>query len=79
MSLAQRMDFLLDLFKRKVVALVINHYHINGLHLFWDTLYIRIAVIMFSKECSIVSISFSLIENYHKSSKLYLKSEHIKL
>ena len=41
MSLAQRMHFLPDVFKMTYIALVsvINHYHINGLHLFWDTLY----------------------------------------
>ena len=36
------MHFLLDVFQMTAIALVsvINHYHINGLHLFWDTLYI---------------------------------------
>ena len=35
--------FLQDMFQMTAVALVsvINHYHINGLHLFWDTQYIR--------------------------------------
>ena len=39
---AQRMRFLHDRFQMTAIALVsvINHYHINGLHLFWDTLYI---------------------------------------
>ena len=34
--------FLQDVFQMTVIALVtvINHYHINGLHLFWDTLYL---------------------------------------
>ena len=33
--------FLQDVFQMTTIALVsvINHYHINGLHLFWDTLY----------------------------------------
>ena len=41
MCLAQRMHFLQDMFQMTAIALlsVINHYHINGLHLFWDTLY----------------------------------------
>ena len=36
MSLAQRMDFLLDVFQMTAIAIVsvINNYHINGLHLF---------------------------------------------
>ena len=40
MSLAQMMHFLLDGFQMTAVAFVsvINHYHINELHLFWDTL-----------------------------------------
>ena len=42
MSLAKRMHFLHDMFQMTAIALVsvINHYHINGLHLFWDTLHI---------------------------------------
>ena len=42
MSLAQRMHFLQDMFQITAIALIslINHYHINGLHLFWDTLYL---------------------------------------
>ena len=41
MSLAQRMHFLQDVFQMTAIALVtiINHYHINRLHLSWDTLY----------------------------------------
>ena len=41
MSLSQRIKFLQDLFQMTGIVLlsVINHYHINGLHLFWDTLY----------------------------------------
>ena len=33
--------FLQDVFKMTVIAgvLVINHYHMNGLHLFWNALY----------------------------------------
>ena len=36
--------FLQDVFQMMAIVLVsvINHYHINGLHLFWDTLYIGI-------------------------------------
>ena len=39
MSLAQMMHFLQDMFQMTAIALisVINHYHINGLHLFRDT------------------------------------------
>ena len=35
-SLAERIHFLQDVFQMAVIALVsvINHYHINGLHLF---------------------------------------------
>ena len=38
------MHFLLDMFQMTTIAFVsiINHYHINGLHLFWDTLYIKL-------------------------------------
>ena len=41
MSLAQRMHFLQNMFLMTATALVsvITHYHINGLHLFRDTLY----------------------------------------
>ena len=41
MPLSQRMHFILDVFQMTAVALVsvINHDHINGLHLFWDTQY----------------------------------------
>ena len=41
MSLAERMHFLQVLLQMTTFALVsvINHYHINGLHLFWDTMY----------------------------------------
>ena len=36
MAVAQRMHFLQDVFQMTTIALVsiINHYHINGLHLF---------------------------------------------
>ena len=39
-SLSQ--TFLLDVFQLTdiVLVLVINHYHMNGLHLFWDTQYL---------------------------------------
>ena len=38
---AQRMHFLLDMFLMAAILVFfeINRYHINGLHLFWDTLY----------------------------------------
>ena len=41
-SLAQRMPVLLVMFQMTAIALVsiINQYHINGLHLFWETLYL---------------------------------------
>ena len=41
MSLAQRMHFLHDVFQMTAISFVLvwNHYHINGLNLFWDTLY----------------------------------------
>ena len=44
MSLVQRMYFLQDMFQMRDIVLVsvINHYHSNGLHLFWDILYIII-------------------------------------
>ena len=44
MSLAQRMHFLKEVFQMTAIILVsvINHYHINGLHLFWDTQYLKI-------------------------------------
>ena len=37
MSLAKRMHFLLCVFKTTAIALVlvINYYHVAGLHLFW--------------------------------------------
>ena len=40
------MHFLQDVFQMTTIALisVINHYHINGLHLFWDILYIYIYI-----------------------------------
>ena len=42
MSKAERMHFLLDVFQMTAIVTVseINHYHINGLHLFEYTLYI---------------------------------------
>ena len=41
MSLAQRMHFLQDVFQMTAIVLVsvIKHYYINGLNLFWDSLY----------------------------------------
>ena len=41
MSQAQNIHLLQDMFQLSVIALVsvLNHYHINGLHLFWDALY----------------------------------------
>ena len=41
MSLAQRIHFLQDVFQMTTIEFVsvINHYHINGLYLIWDTLY----------------------------------------
>ena len=41
MSLVERMYFLQEVFQMTTIALlsVINRYHINGLHLFWDTFY----------------------------------------
>ena len=40
MSQAETMHFLQDMFQMTTIALVsvINHYQINGLYLFWDTL-----------------------------------------
>ena len=39
--LAKRIHFLQYMFQMTAIAfvLVINYYHINGLHLFWKTLY----------------------------------------
>ena len=41
MSLVEGKHFLLDVFQMTAIVLVsvINHYNINGLHLFWDSLY----------------------------------------
>ena len=41
MSLAQKMHFLQEVIQMTAIALVsvLTHYHINRLHLFWDTLY----------------------------------------
>ena len=41
MSLAQRVHFLQYVFQMSAISLVsvINHYHIDGLHLFWNTQY----------------------------------------
>ena len=49
MFLAQRMHFWLDVFQitAVVVVSVINHYHINRLHLFCDTLYLKIICIRY--------------------------------
>ena len=43
MSLSKRMHFLLNVSEMIsfTVVSVINHYHIDGLYLFWDTLYIE--------------------------------------
>ena len=43
MSLSQRMHFLSDMLQMTTIALVsvVNHYYINRLHLFWDTLYYK--------------------------------------
>ena len=40
MYLAKRIYFLQDVFQMTAIELIsaINYYHINGLHLFWDTL-----------------------------------------
>ena len=40
MYLAERMQFLLDVFQMTAITFVsvLNHYHIKGFHLFWDTL-----------------------------------------
>ena len=41
-KLKERVHFLQNVFQMTIIAFVsvINHYHINGLHLFWDTQYI---------------------------------------
>ena len=45
-SLTQRIHFLWNMFQMTTIGIVsvINRYHINGLHLFWDTLYIYIYI-----------------------------------
>ena len=45
-SLDQRMHFSQDVFQMTAIALesIINNYYVNELHLFWDTLYIKIIV-----------------------------------
>ena len=51
MYLPQRMNFLHDVFQMTTIALasVINHYHINGLLLFGDTLFFYITrIILFA-------------------------------
>ena len=53
MSLTQRMHFLLDVFQMTAIALVsVINYHINGLHLLLDPLYL----IKFHMFIDIVSI-----------------------
>ena len=53
MSLAERIHFWQDMFQMTAITLVsvINHYHINGLHLLWDTLYItrEISIIIYKE------------------------------
>ena len=43
MSLTERMHFLQDVFEMIAIVLVfvINQYHLNGLYLLWDTLYLE--------------------------------------
>ena len=52
MSLAQRIHFLQDMFQMTTIALVsvINPNPINGLHLFWDTLYVIIILDIISNK-----------------------------
>ena len=59
MSLAQKMHFLLDVFQMSAVMLisVMNHYHIYGLHLFWDTLYICVCVCVYVCVCKVYNRS----------------------
>ena len=46
MSLSLKNTFLQDEFEKIAIALVlvIDHYHINGLNIFWDILYIILYV-----------------------------------
>ena len=48
-SLAQRVHFLQDVLQMATIALVsvITHFHINGLHLFWDTLFVYIYIYIY--------------------------------
>ena len=56
MSPAQRMHFLQDVFQMTAIelVLVINHYHIKGLHLFCDTLYFEFKLPNRSKRTQLV-------------------------
>ena len=46
------MHFFQDVFQMTAIVLVsvINHYHINGLHLFWDTLYANLSMVILCLE-----------------------------
>ena len=70
-KLAVRMHFLQDVFKMITIALVsvINQYHINGLHLFWDILYIK----YFWKQSKLTQeLFFSFIEKEEKIYFIYI-------
>ena len=53
MSPAQKIQFSQDMLQMNAVALVSvrNHYHINELHLFWDTTYIYIYIYITYHKC----------------------------
>ena len=62
MSVAQRMPFLQDVFQMTAIAFVsvINHYHINGLPLFWDILYYKYYSFLNHKDI----LNFHLIDTW---------------
>ena len=48
-SPAQRMNLITDVFQMAGTAPLsnMNHYHINGLHLFWDTLFLYLSLYIY--------------------------------
>ena len=51
---------------------VINHYHINGLHLFWDTLYLNsFKILFFSSETKKIKGQEKSFQQYFEFIYLY--------
>ena len=87
MFLSQRMHFLQDMFQITAIALISvrNHYHINGLHPFWENLYnfpsqfrIRIEAVIEAEGCYIEQMSAQL-DNQVTWIVVFNKSFKIKL